>query len=661
MKRLTTAICLILLLNTAATASDVFRMKASAGTSLETVNIEKQFEKNESFSPFFSKAAITGLSITGSFEKTSDEYLVRVLLKDVKGKEYLVMESYEEICDKSSKAFTDYCEETIMLEGIVPDSIKVFVRDATVKIESISCQYTSHDNMLRGNAFKAAKAELKKKQVEEVTRKINEYNATHGKIWIAGVTDIALADYTSRQAMIGCPDNCPSGGFEYYVDGFFEIGKQSPNASSKTVQRTASNIVSAFDWRNRHGRDWTTPVKNQGGSRCCVAFAGVSCLEALVNLYYNQILDMDLSEWELACHGGVGIGNSPYEEGVSPNTAISYLVNTGIGSEYYNRFPNSLNVPNSLNNPDTLVSINGGTLLSNLSDEDIIKESLIHYGPLGSGFLRKAYDPSVYNNVLNSEGHAMALIAFDTIKGNEDSIYSSVIGGLELLHNLANYIGRTYWVFKNSYYTHQFPKIIFNDYSLMAGPFIFETPIRIKDKYGNNIYTESDIICEDQDGDGYYFWGIGQKPSDAPSWIPDEPDCDDSDYGTGPTGNVIEQGIDLGSLKTSTVTINDAETYNTRRYLYRDIVIPSGSTLTIQNARVDLYGNVKIIVQNNGQLIVDGGTLRNAEIALQAGSRLKIQHNGMIYMRQGKNLDAPLGSIVDIANGNILSETHYPN
>ncbi len=30
-------------------------------------------------------------------------------------------------------------------------------------------------------------------------------------------------------------------------------------------------------------------------------------------------------------------------------------------------------------------------------------------------------------------------------------------------------------------------------------------------------------------------------------------------------------------------------------------------------------------------------------------------------MRQGKNLDAPLGSIVDIANGNILSETHYPN
>ena len=658
MKRFIVMICSVLLLNTAATASDVFRMKASAGTSLETVNIEKQFEKNESFSPFFSKAAITGLSITGSFEKTSDEYLVRVLLKDVKGKEYLVMESYEEICDKSSQVFTDYCEETIMLEGIVPDSIKVFVRDATVRIESISFQYTSHDNMLKGTAFNAAKKESRKGQVEEIVRRINEYNATHGKIWIAGVTDIALADYKSRQAMIGCPDGCPSGGFEYYIDGFFEIGKQNPNASSKTVQRTASNIVSAFDWRNRHGRDWTTPVKNQGGSLCCVAFAGVSCLEALVNLYYNQILDMDLSEWELACHGGVGIGNSPYDAGVSPNTAISYLVNTGIGKECYNQFPDSLNVPYSLNNPDTLVSMNGGTLLSNLSDENNIKASLIMKGPLGSGCLYTAINDNEYNNVMNNQGHAMAIIAYDYIRGNENDIYSQ---NFSHINNLTNYIGRTYWVFKNSYYTHQYPKIIFNDYSLMAGPFIFETPIRIKDKYGNNIFTESDVVCEDRDGDGYYFWGIGQKPSDAPSWIPDEPDCDDSDYGTGPTGNVIGQGIDLGSLKTSTVTINGAEIYNTRRYLYHDIVIPGGSTLTIQNARVDLYGNVKITVQNNGQLIIDSGTLRNAEIALQAGSKLKIQNSGTIYMRQGKNLDAPLGSIVDIANGNILSETHYPN
>lgn len=653
MKRLITIICLILQLNTAATASDVFRMKASAGTSLETVNIEKQFEKNESFSPFFSKAAITGLSITGSFEKTSDEYLVRVLLKDVKGKEYLVMESYEEICDKSSQVFTDYCEETIILEGIVPDSIKVFVRDATVRIESISCQYTSHDNMLKGTAFNAAKKESRKRQVEEVARKINEYNATHGKIWIAGVTDIALADYKSRQAMIGCPDGCPSGGFEYYVDGFFEIGKARPETRKTVQQRSSSNIVSEFDWRNRHGKDWTTPVKYQGGSRCCVAFAGVSCLEALVNLYFNQIVDTpfnDLSEWELACKGNSD-GN-PYEHGVSPIRALDSLITSGIGGENSNPF--DLHVL-PLEVPSFLARISSYTEIPPIEDD--IKVAIITKGPLGSGVI---YNGTLnYNNDLFEDGHAMSLIGYGVVHEG-DYIGVNSIGNQYVGAGNTN-IGKTYWLFKNSTGSnYPYVKIVFTDYTRMAKVFSLNTPIIIT-SISIDSQTVPTVICEDRDGDGYYFWGIGQKPSDAPSWIPDEPDCDDSDYGTGPRGNVIGQGIDLGSLRTSIVTINGAETYSTRRYLYHDIVIPGGSTLTIQNTRVDLYGNVKITVQNNGQLIIDGGTLRNAEIALQAGSKLKIQNSGTIYLRQGKNLDAPLGSITEIVSGNILSETHYPN
>lgn len=658
MKRLITIICLILQLNTAATASDVFRMKASAGSSVETINIGKHIRQNESFSPFQSKTAITGLSITGSFEKTSDEYLVRVLLKDVKGREYLVMESYEEICDKSAQVFTDYCEETMLLEGIVPDSIKVFVRDATVRIESISFQYTSHDNMLKGTAFNAAKKESRKGQVEEIVRRINEYNATHGKIWIAGVTDIALADYKSRQAMIGCPDGCPSGGFEYYIDGFFEIGKQNPNASSKTVQRTASNIVSAFDWRNRHGRDWTTPVKNQGGSRCCVAFAGVSCLEALVNLYYNQIVDTpfnDLSEWELACKGNSDGNPLSGSLGVSPIRALNYLVSHGIGPDSENPFVE--NVANSYTpiTPSCTVKISSYDSIP--QTENNIKQALILQGPLGSGVI---YNDSMnYNNDLSTDGHAMALIGFGVVHEG-DYIGVNSIGNQYVGAGNAN-IGKAYWLFKNSTGSnYPYVKIVFTDYTRMAKVFSLNTPIVITSISVDSL-TVPTVICEDRDGDGYYFWGIGQKPSDAPSWIPDEPDCDDSDYGTGPTGNVIGQGIDLGSLKTSTVTINGAEIYNTRRYLYHDIVIPGGSTLTIQNARVDLYGNVKITVQNNGQLIIDSGTLRNAEIALQAGSKLKIQNSGTIYLRQGKDLDAPLGSITEIVSGNILSETHYPN
>jgi hypothetical protein len=30
------------------------------------------------------------------------------------------------------------------------------------------------------------------------------------------------------------------------------------------------------------------------------------------------------------------------------------------------------------------------------------------------------------------------------------------------------------------------------------------------------LLTLADIVCEDRDGDGYYYWGIGPKPSNCP-------------------------------------------------------------------------------------------------------------------------------------------------
>jgi len=47
-------------------------------------------------------------------------------------------------------------------------------------------------------------------------------------------------------------------------------------------------------------------------------------------------------------------------------------------------------------------------------------------------------------------------------------------------------------------------------------------------------YTNANIVCEDKDGDGYYYWGIGPKPATCPSCAPDEPDGDDSNPNLGP-------------------------------------------------------------------------------------------------------------------------------
>lgn len=80
--------------------------------------------------------------------------------------------------------------------------------------------------------------------------------------------------------------------------------------------------MDVWDWRNRHGANdpsspyfddddsgftgWITPIKNQAeptGCGSCSAFGTFGSFEAMINLYYNQHLDLDLSEQEqLSCN-----------------------------------------------------------------------------------------------------------------------------------------------------------------------------------------------------------------------------------------------------------------------------------------------------------------------------------------------------------------------
>jgi len=43
-----------------------------------------------------------------------------------------------------------------------------------------------------------------------------------------------------------------------------------------------------------------------------------------------------------------------------------------------------------------------------------------------------------------------------------------------------------------------------------------------------------EVRCVDNDGDGYYNWGIGEKPPTCPESTPEEEDCDDSNPALGP-------------------------------------------------------------------------------------------------------------------------------
>jgi len=109
-------------------------------------------------------------------------------------------------------------------------------------------------------------------------------------------------------------------GFEYYKGGIFEI--EPPKPKTQTLSQTTSNFPPSFDWRNRHGKNWMTEVKDQNfpnpcGS--CWAFAAVGAAEAMINLYFNRILNIDLSEQQLvSCAITKGCCGIPRATGMTP-------------------------------------------------------------------------------------------------------------------------------------------------------------------------------------------------------------------------------------------------------------------------------------------------------------------------------------------------------
>ena len=109
-------------------------------------------------------------------------------------------------------------------------------------------------------------------------------------------------------------------------------------------------------------------------------------------------------------------------------------------------------------------------------------------------------------------------------------------------------------------------------------------------------------------------------------------------------------GTGLISLE-GVLLIKTEEVLTRNEQLYSNIRITSTGRLTIQGD-IELMGNSRVIVESGGELIIDGGTLSNANLVLKSGATLRIINNGIIELRNG--FEAPLGTIVDIDNGQIL-------
>jgi hypothetical protein len=201
--------------------------------------------------------------------------------------------------------------------------------------------------------------------------------------------------------------------------------KNAPNSniqfSAPEKMQVLQTSTDSLDWRNKDGRNWISPIMNQGNCGSCVAFASVATLTTQMNISAAiPTLNPELSPQTLfSCGGGM------CEYGWMPSDAADFLQETGIPDEAcgpYTSGATGKDVACSATCKDSAtraVRIAGYTQPTRgVHNIDAIKSALKH-GPLVttltvySDFL--TYGGGIYKHVTGDAvgGHAVSLVGFD--------------------------------------------------------------------------------------------------------------------------------------------------------------------------------------------------------------------------------------------------------
>ena len=446
--------------------------------------------------PLSVKNPVYKFTLSGNVSLSKKTSYLRIVLVDNNNNEYLVYEIYPLLTDRSTLTLNNVCEETCLLDGIIPSSLKVYGYGASYEISETKLfqKLKEVNSRLSESDINSERLNIQKTQAISKINKINQQIKAKKFKWTAGETSISNLTYSQKRKLFPNPDDPNDDklpnlqGFEYYKGGVFELASENIQQTKQAVSQ--SNLPSSFDYRNFHGENWMTLVKDQGSCGSCWAFAAVGAVEANINLYYNQHINMNLSEQNILCCSNAGSCL-----GGSAGNALRYIKETGVYEEgcwEYNGMDKweCLDICRTHHNKPSLnVKINN--ISSVPLEERALKTSLIQNGVIVA--------------TIKSIKHVVVLTGWET--------------------DLAD--GKTIWIYKSSWGAEHGEGGYFRmktDINEFNRIYKIIVPIMISDR-GSTNYS---INCVDKDNDGYCYWGISiNKPSTCPATCRAEKDCND--------------------------------------------------------------------------------------------------------------------------------------
>ena len=464
---------------------------------------------------------VYSFSVSGSAYFAGDKSLIRLILVDTQGNEYLIYETYSLLTDRYSFALSNSCEETCVLDAVIPQHVRIEGYDASFDIKKFSYATSVQEIRSRIGALSISDRSLAIKREKDAGKiqKLNENIKKAGLKWTAGETSVSTMTYAQKKKLFSNPDGKPLErlpnlqGFEFYTGGVFEIGRP-PSSPTPTIPPTPINTAFplSWDWRNRHGQNWMTPVKDQETYPTCWAFGTIGAFEAFINLWYNQHLDVDLSEQSLInCQNDPRVYDNQCIEGDAcilqnigavDEICVPYVGDQGICESGCANYQDKVwkNYDHRTYITESWAQYSQRRIPINKSTGDEkIKEGLIQHGPMKIDGVISAHSMVLVGYTTDTIDQRPIFMVKNSWGGNWGQAGYANIKVDPALYNIVTGITATYYV----------------------PPVINQT---------NIIATQ----CVDNDNDGYCNWGISEiKPNTCPSKCKPVKDCNDSDPSLG--------------------------------------------------------------------------------------------------------------------------------